>query len=88
MTNSPTAQATDRRQSSGRSPGGGRSFLVLVFRLLLLVVGGGFAGLLGVAIAQYYPAQTQEMPILEKVFQRSEALIRDIRGLSQNLQNE
>lgn len=79
MTRSSTAQATER-QSPQRSPGGGRSFLVLIFRLLLLTVGGSFAGLLGIAVAQFYPAQIQETPILEKVLQRSEALIRDIRS--------
>jgi hypothetical protein len=79
MTRSSTAQATER-PSPQRSPGGGRSFLVLIFRLLLLIVGGSFAGLLGIAIAQFYPAQIQETPILEKVLQRSEALIRDIRS--------
>ena len=81
MTKSSTVQATER-QTPQRSPGGGRSFLVLIFRLLLLTVGGSFAGLLGVAIAQFYPAQVQETPVLEKVFQRSEVLIRDIRDLS------
>ncbi|MBD2056430.1 hypothetical protein H6F88_10440 [Oculatella sp. FACHB-28] len=79
MTRSSTVQATER-QSPQRSPGGGRSFLVLIFRLLLLTVGGSFAGLLGIAVAQVHPAQIQETPILEKVLQRSEALIRDIRS--------
>jgi peptidoglycan-associated lipoprotein len=79
MTKLSTAQATEH-QSSQRSPGGGRSFLVLIFRLLLLIVGSSFAGLLGIAVAQFYPAQIQETPVLEKVLQRSEALIRVIRN--------
>lgn len=79
MTKSSTAQATEH-QSARRSPGAGRSFLVLIFRLLLLAVGGSFAGLLGIAVAQFYPAQIQETPMLEKILQRSEVLIRDIRN--------
>lgn len=45
----------------------GRFFLVFLFRLLLLVVGGGFAALLGVALATVYPASTPQKPLVAKV---------------------
>ncbi|MGA9380202.1 MAG: OmpA family protein [Phormidium sp.] len=44
----------------------GRFFLVFLFRFLLLVVGGGFAALLGVALASVYPATTPEKPLIAK----------------------
>lgn len=55
------------------------SLLVWVFRLLLLGVGGSLAGLLGMAIAQFFPAQTQEPPLLEIILRRSSALMGGIR---------
>lgn len=45
----------------------GRFFLVFLFRFLLLVVGGGFAALLGVALATVYPASAPQKPLAAKV---------------------
>ncbi|MBE9229165.1 OmpA family protein [Phormidium sp. LEGE 05292] len=45
----------------------GRFFLVFLFRFLLLVVGGGFAALLGVALATVYPASIPEKPLVTKI---------------------
>lgn len=57
-----------------------RSLLVLIFRLLLLGVGGTIAGLIGVLAAQVYPApRTEELPLLEKFLQRAN----DLRGTLQ-----
>lgn len=57
-----------------------RSLLVLIFRLLLLGVGGTIAGLLGVLVAQFYPApRTEEPPLLEQFLQRTS----DLRGTRQ-----
>lgn len=70
MTQSP--QKT--RPSTSKSANRGHPFLVFLFRLLLLVVGGGFAWLLGVAIAYFYPNPNPEEPLLEKGIRRLEAL--------------
>jgi outer membrane protein OmpA-like peptidoglycan-associated protein len=59
-----------------------RSFLVLVFRLLLLGVGGSIALLVGIAIAQFYPAQVEEPPLLERIIRRSSEAVRWVRGES------
>lgn len=54
-----------------------RSLLVLIFRLLLLGVGGTIAGLLGILAAQLYPApRTEEPPLLERFLRRAN----DLRG--------
>ncbi|MFB2839365.1 OmpA family protein [Floridanema evergladense] len=45
----------------------GRFFLVFLFRFLLLVVGGGFAALLGVALATVYPASTPKKPLVARI---------------------
>ncbi|MFB2934745.1 OmpA family protein [Aerosakkonemataceae cyanobacterium BLCC-F154] len=45
----------------------GRFFLVFLFRFLLLLVGGGFAALLGVALATIYPATTPQKPLVARV---------------------
>jgi len=45
----------------------GRFFLVFLFRFLLLVVGGGFAALLGVALATVYPASTPQKPLVARI---------------------
>jgi peptidoglycan-associated lipoprotein len=54
--------------------------LVLLFRLLLLGVGGSLAGLIGIAIAQFFPAQVDEPPLLEHIFRRSSDLVDWARG--------
>ncbi|MEB3338094.1 MAG: OmpA family protein [Leptolyngbyaceae bacterium] len=50
--------------------------LGLVFRLLLLMVGGAIAGFTGVAIAHFYPASTPEKPLLETVLRRSKLILK------------
>ena len=75
MTPSLTPQpSTSSRQKPPRTSAGW-GFLVFIFRLLLLGVGGSFAALAGVAIAQFHPAaKTQEPPLVEKVVQGARAL--------------
>ncbi|HEY9750141.1 MAG TPA: OmpA family protein [Allocoleopsis sp.] len=63
------------------SPQRNWSFLVFLFRLLLLLVGGGFAWLLGVIVAVFYPASNPEVPLFEKALRRSEAWVDGIKQL-------
>lgn len=74
---SPHTQETAVR----RSPRPVRSFLVFVFRLLLLGIGGGFALLLGIAIAQFFPAQAPQEPLLEGIFRQTENIFTEIKQL-------
>lgn len=53
-------------QSKRRSPW----LLVLIFRLLLLAVGGGSALILGIVLAHFYPNPSPEKPILLRIIQR------------------
>lgn len=56
--------------------------LVLIFRLLLLGVGGTIAALVGIVIAQFYPApQSQNTPLLERVIESSHDLASDLKRL-------
>jgi peptidoglycan-associated lipoprotein len=48
--------------------------LSLIFRLLLLGVGSGFAWVLGMAIAQIYPSRATEMPIAERLVRLTQNL--------------
>jgi outer membrane protein OmpA-like peptidoglycan-associated protein len=82
MTKSSMAETPEHMTS--RSPGRGRTLLVLIFRLLLLGVGGVTAGLAGVAVAQFYPARptaVTDPPLLEQLLQRSDAVIDRLRRL-------
>ncbi|MEL7037172.1 MAG: OmpA family protein [Cyanobacteria bacterium J06592_8] len=69
MTKSPPAKTI--RPPKPRSP---VSVIVLsiLFRLLLLGVGSGFAWIIGMAIAQVYPSSRSEPPIVEKLLFRSD----------------
>lgn len=58
-------------------------FLSFWLRLLLLGMGGGIAWLLGVAIAQFYPAQNPDPPLQEVVMRQTGAVIHDITSLPQ-----
>jgi OmpA-OmpF porin, OOP family len=60
-----------------------RFFFTMVFRLLLLGIGGGSAAVVGVAIAQLYPTQAQEPPSLEKLMQQAQSLLQ--HSLLQNI---
>jgi outer membrane protein OmpA-like peptidoglycan-associated protein len=56
----------------------------MIFRLLLLGVGGIVAGLVGVAIAQFYPAparSVEQPPLLEQIFRQSHDWTRTLRRL-------
>lgn len=84
MTQSSTSQASElpkQRPAKRPSPGRGRSFLTFIFRLLLLGVSGSLAALLGIVLAQFYPGQIQEPPLVEKFMQSSQALWRSVTRL-------
>lgn len=55
-----------------------RSFLVLVFRLLLLGIGSGFAALLGIAIAHFYPASSPSEPFVSRLLRQSSQLFQGV----------
>ncbi|TAE97510.1 MAG: OmpA family protein [Oscillatoriales cyanobacterium] len=57
-----------------KSRGKGLFLLSLIFRLLLLGVGSGFAWVLGMAIAQIYPSRATEMPIAERLLRVTQNL--------------
>lgn len=57
---------TSPKKSNGRHPW----LLVLIFRLLLLGVGGGLALILGIIFANFYPDPNPEQPILLKMLDR------------------
>ena len=48
-----------------------RLLLVVIFRLLLLGVGGSLSFISGVALAHFYPAKNPQMPLVEKALRRS-----------------
>jgi outer membrane protein OmpA-like peptidoglycan-associated protein len=54
-----------------------------MFRLLLLLVGGGFAWLGGVVVATFYPAPNPEMPLFEKALRRSNDWVIQMKRLPQ-----
>ncbi len=85
MTPSLTPQPLVSQQKPPRSSAGW-GFLVFIFRLLLLGVGGSFAALLGIAIAQFHPAaKTQEPPLIEKVAQGSRVLWSELQQVPTTL---
>jgi peptidoglycan-associated lipoprotein len=57
-----------------KSRGKGLLVLSLIFRLLLLGVGSGFAWVLGMAIAQIYPSGAAEMPLAERLLRLTQNL--------------
>ncbi|WP_293126451.1 OmpA family protein [Microcoleus sp. bin38.metabat.b11b12b14.051] len=59
---------------ASKSRGKGLLLLSLIFRLLLLGVGSGFAWVLGMAIAQIYPSPATEMPIAERLLRVTQNL--------------
>ena len=63
-----SAAKTSRDKASSRHPW----LLVLIFRLLLLGVGGGLALILGILFANVYPNPTPEKPLLIKLLERLE----------------
>jgi outer membrane protein OmpA-like peptidoglycan-associated protein len=61
--------------------------LTFIFRLLLLGVSGSLAGLLGIAVAQFYPGQIQEPPLVEKLLRGSQALWQGVTRLPEAWNN-
>lgn len=67
MTQSASSAAkTSPDKSTSRHPW----LLILIFRLLLLGVGGGLALILGIVLANFYPNPNPEKPILLRVLER------------------
>jgi outer membrane protein OmpA-like peptidoglycan-associated protein len=64
MTHSPPP--TNEKPTPARSRGAGYVVLVLIFRILLLSVGGSIALLIGIAIAMWRPGVVNEPPVLER----------------------
>lgn len=56
-----------KSQPPKRSPHWGVGLLIIIFRLLLLGVGGVTAGLVGISVAQVVPGNVQDPPLLERV---------------------
>lgn len=66
-----TQSANSAAKTFPEKPTGRRPWLlVLIFRLLLLGVGGGLALILGIILANFYPNPTPEKPQLLKVLER------------------
>jgi len=61
-----SAAKTSPEKSTSRRPW----LLVLIFRLLLLGVGGGLALILGIVLANFYPKQNPQRPLLLKALER------------------
>ncbi len=55
--------------------GWGSACLTLSLRLMLLGIGGGAMVIVGMAVAQLYPAQTQEPPLVELWLQRGKSML-------------
>jgi OOP family OmpA-OmpF porin len=70
-----------RQQIPRPSTNRGWFLLVLIFRLLLLGVGGSLAAVVGIAIAQLLPGQLQEPPLVEKAIQGSQSLLTELKQL-------
>ncbi len=91
MTKSPTTSSPTLPQSEAVSPARwswGRAFLTLLFRLLLLGVGGSLAAAVGIAVAQLYSGQIQEPPLAEKLLQSTQSLIGSIKQLPNDWQGQ
>ncbi|HLO48565.1 MAG TPA: OmpA family protein [Kamptonema sp.] len=71
------------RSPAPKSPGTGLLVLSLIFRLLLLGVGSGFAWALGVGAAQIYPSAATEIPLSEKLLRQFQDLTSGPKPISQ-----
>jgi len=63
-----------------QTPGWGHALVTLSLRLMLLGLSGSIMAAVGIAAAQIYPAQTQELPLVELWTQRAKSMLD--RGLS------
>lgn len=80
----PAPQPPQPQRSIRSQPNRLHSFLVVVFRLLLLGVGGGLAALVGIAVAQFWPSRpTQDPPLVEKARQSVQSMVEQVQQLPQ-----
>lgn len=79
MTETTDTSPRDVKRSPRRSPNPVWSALVLLYRLLLLGVGGTIAWFVGIAIATFFPGQVSEPPFLEKVFTQTDRVVEGTR---------
>ncbi|MGJ3244582.1 MAG: OmpA family protein [Elainellaceae cyanobacterium] len=77
----PSTVHKPKLQSTQRSFNWGIGLLIIIFRLLLLSVGGATAGLLGIAIAQVVPGNVDDPPFLENVLRGGASLRQNVRQL-------
>lgn len=80
MTKSSVNRASVAAQSP-KSQGKVLIILSLIFRLLLLGVGGGLTWVLGMAVAQFYPSTVIEMPLAEKLLRQLQYLDPTVKRL-------
>jgi OmpA-OmpF porin, OOP family len=87
LTKSSTPQPSATTQPSPEpAPKQSWGFLVFIFRLLLLGVGGILAVLAGIAIAQFQPApKTQDPPLVEKVARGTRSLWSELQRMPTTL---
>lgn len=77
ISTTPVIQTESRPQAFSWS----RATATLIFRLLLLGAGASIAAAIGIAFAQLYPSQSEQMPLVEKLVQRPGELWQQIRQL-------
>ena len=82
MTQTPTTPSARKPATPPRSQQWAVGVLTLLWRLLLLGVGGSLAWMLGVAIAQLIPGEVSEPPLTEQLIRRSEGVMDGVRGWS------
>lgn len=81
MTQTPAPLESDVQPTPERKSSPGVWLLMLIFRLLLLGVGGVGATLVGIAIAQFYPARRQEPPLIHQVVEAAQSSLNQARTL-------
>jgi OmpA-OmpF porin, OOP family len=69
---------TGKPQSSGMS----LFILSFIFRLLLLIVGGGFGWVLGITIASKFPSSSNKTPLLEQFLTRSGSFTKGVGSVT------
>ena len=74
------SQPAPQSQPIRRTQGWGHALLTLSLRLMLLGLGGSMMAAVGIAAAQIYPAQTQDLPLVEILAQRAKSMLD--RGLN------
>ena len=69
------SQPAPQSQPIRRTQGWGHALLTLSLRLMLLGLGGSMMAAVGIAAAQIYPAQTQDLPLVEILAQRAKSML-------------